>query len=151
MLDTGICDYLVSLGASVTVLDDSERHRLEQEWLESFCVNVKEQTGKWVYRGYRWHAFSYGYASAKTGVEALEYYKALRPKRFYVFSDWGPEIGLACEGIEPPDLTELGTDLYAFPKSLLWTMFFTHEQPSLGPYFACRDWKTLKRKIAASG
>jgi hypothetical protein len=150
MVKPQLYDFVMSLGAAVTVLENPERQHLERRWLHAFCGSVKDKTGKWIYRGYRWHAFSYGYEEAKTGLKALACYKSLRPRRFYVFSDWGPEIGLACEGIAPPDLSELSSDLYVFPSSLLWTMFFTHEQPDLGPFFACTDWVTLEKKRSQS-
>jgi hypothetical protein len=141
-------DYLVTLGASVTVIEDRERRRLDREWLNAFCGNVKAQTGKWAYRGLRWHAFSYGYETAKRGREALTYYNSLRPKAFLVFVDERREAGFLCEGIAPPDLTELRADVYVFPRGYLWTMFFTHEQ-GLGPYFACTDWQALEEERSA--
>lgn len=130
----------------MTPVEKPEQRRLEQEWLHAFCGNVKTKTGKWVYRGFRWHAFSYGYEDAKHGPTALEYYRSLRPKRLFVFSDTGAEIGFVCEGIAPPDLSSLHDDWYVFPRSLLWTMFFTHEQPDIGPFLACRDWPSLGEK-----
>jgi hypothetical protein len=143
---TQLHDFLISLGASVKVIEKSALQCLDKEWLLTFSSNVKAKTGKWVYNGYRWHAFSFNYEKSIDGHKALDYYLSLRPKRFFVFSDWGPEIGLLCEGIIPPDLSSLHTDLYVFPRSLLWTMSFTHEQPDLGPYFACQDWKVIEEK-----
>ena len=76
----------------------------------------------------------------------VQIYSSLHPRRLFVFSDWGPEIGLVCDAIPSPDLTGLHSDFFVFPPNLLWTMSFTHEQPDLGPYFACRDWDALDQE-----
>ena len=142
-------DYLVSLGATVSLLEENERQKLDRQWLRVFCRQVKKQTGKWIHDGYRWHAYSFEFEKAKQGDAAMKCYKSLRPKKFLVFTDWGPEIGFMCEGIQPPDLTVLRNDYFVFPKSFLWTMCFTHEQPTFGPYFACTDWRAFEDKKKA--
>jgi hypothetical protein len=120
------------------VLDRREAGRLFNTWCERFMQPVKLRTGKWRYRGLHWHAFSSHLCPAESGRCAFEHYSAANSGPLIVIPEfWREYPAVECLGNdENPDLTPTGLDLYVFPRSLAWTMVFTHEQPGHGPYFS---------------
>jgi len=117
-------------------LAPEERDPILTRWLEQFCPNVHRRTGAWVHRGYRWHAYSYGYEVALEHDAAMAAYRARDQRELLVYFEAEGEL-FDCFGVPSPDLGALGCDTYVFPADLAWTMIFTHEQDcGLGPYFA---------------
>jgi hypothetical protein len=130
---------LDSYGVIGYPLATAERDAILQAWLETYCANVHAKTGAWIHRGIRWHAYSYGFETALAGAAARDAYLAVRERDVLVYFEEdpagsGPDV-FVCDGLATPPLLE-GSDIYIFPRSLAWTMVFTHEQDSgLGPYF----------------
>lgn len=134
-----ISDFLDDFGATFSVLARDELQEFERRWLETFACHVKAHHGKWIYRGFRWHGFSYNLQPYdKRGSRAIETYLAQCPAKYVVFDEELKEA-LRCMSDRYPDLSPLGNDLYVTHANLKWTMVFTHEQPDIGPYFATRD------------
>lgn len=125
---------LASKGVHFHGLPRKEAFRVQREWLARFASNVKEQKKKWVFLDYMWHGFSYEMQPCKAGTRARAAYAAQELEEFCVF-DEGARHGYACTSSSWPDFSDLHDELYVFPKSMRWTMVFTHEL-SLGPYFA---------------
>lgn len=110
--------------------------RLNKQWLERFCANVKLKTGKWVYRGYRWHAWSFGYESALHGARAFEAFVERQATEYYLYLE-REDLLLDCSGPPSPDFRSLFEEAYIFPYDVSWTFALTHEMTmDLGPYFA---------------
>jgi len=108
---------------------------LNQRWLEQHCSNVKAQTGKWIYGGYRWHAYTWGFEQAVSGDEAWERYRSKEQSTYLIFFEHSGHI-FDCVGPRCPDLGILSDDLYVFPPDLHWTMIFTHEESTgIGPFY----------------
>ena len=57
-----------------------------QRWLNRFCPSVKRNSGKWVYNGYWWHAYSFNHEIAVTGIRAFENYQSKPIEPFFCFS-----------------------------------------------------------------
>src|SRR5262245_5909482 len=131
---------LTEMKGQYRVLTEDEIAHYEKKWLETFAQSVKKQTGEWVYRGYKWHAFSYEYVTAKSGEEAIRLYRAEKAEKYLILPENKGNAYL-CDGMELPDVTSFGRDdYYVFPIDFKWTMVFTHEQPELGPYYVRASW-----------
>lgn len=123
-------------GVEAQPVESSVFRSWNQRWLERFCPNVKRKTGSWIYRGYRWHAYSYEYESALRGTRAFNAYVARQATDFYLFFEFD-DLMFHCTGPPSPDLRPLDDDVYVFPHDLAWTFVVTHEMSlGLGPYFA---------------
>jgi hypothetical protein len=122
-----------------TAVTGQEFRAFARQWVESFCPNVKRRTGRWVYNGYRWHAYSFHFEQAISGVHALEAYQSKPIVPFLVFHESNDQM-LSCRCQLWPDLRGLNDDIYVFPCTMEWTFVTTHEMSSgLGPYFALRS------------
>jgi hypothetical protein len=130
---------LAEQGIAFERLGKADAHAIQRAWLNRFAANVKANKGSWAYRGYMWHGFSYGMQPCKQGQKAYDAYRCQPLEEFYVFREDGGTCYL-CTADAYPDFAQQGSEFYVLPKSMQWTMVFTHEQPSLGPYFAeCRE------------
>jgi hypothetical protein len=124
--------YLESIGATYEPIERLELHRLVNRWLKSFCVPVFDRTGKWVYKSFKWHAFSFEFVHAVSGTKALDVYQRHPLKEYILFND-DESWAFKCSGGSHPNLHE---DAYLVPLDFKWTMAFTHEQPNIGPFYA---------------
>lgn len=107
-----------------------------QVWLEAFFPNVKHNTGRWVYRGYRWHAYSFNHEVAISGEKAFGDFQAKPIEPFYLFHERNENL-YKCTARTWPDLRALNDDIYIFSHRLEWMFVITHEMSiELGPYFA---------------
>ena len=114
---------------------NKESSWLRNNWLQVFASRVKAAKGEWVFRGYRWHGFSYGIEPCREGQVALSAYLSQWSVPYFV-SDESLSNCYYCESERYPDLSDLQDDFYVSHKNLKWTMVFTHEE--LGPYFSVR-------------
>ncbi len=122
-------------------LTKKETWKLQQKWRETFSKIIKEKKGKWIYGDYNWHTFSFDFAIHKLGARAIELYKNVSSKEYYVLSEKDDNLGYKCCSKTLHDLSAFG-DYYVFPEDMEWTMAFTHEQSiGLGPYFALKQWQ----------
>ncbi len=128
-----------NLNVDAVPVVQSELRDLARQWLESFCPNLKQQTGKWLYNGLRWHAYSFHFEEAYTGLRAWQALQAQPVEPFLLYSEQD-DLMFACTAANGwPDLRPLAQDLYLFPHSMEWTFVTTHEMTlGLGPYFAFR-------------
>jgi len=126
-------------GVEATTCDRDQFDHVHQLLLERFFQSVKRATGRWIYRGYRWHAYSFGYASAIHGPAAFDAYVAQCIEPFYTFFECD-DLLLDCTGTQWPDLRPLENDIYVLPQRMHWLFVTTHEMSiDLGPYFAHSD------------
>lgn len=110
--------------------------KIHHAWMQAFFPNVKLNTGRWVYRGYRWHAYSFNHERAMSGEDAIAVYQAMPIQPFYLFHEWDNKL-YECTSKTWPDLHTLNDDIYIFPHPLDWTFTITHEMSiGLGPYLA---------------
>ena len=131
---------LESRGFEVEELSRRDAGRWFGEWRQAFLGEVRSTTGQYRYQARHWHAYSYGLVRALDGAAAVEAYFRQEPEQVLVIpEDWSHGCGVRCRGTRLPDFSDHLQDLYVFPESLAWSMAFTHEQPSLGPYFVVRD------------
>ena len=128
---------LEELGLNPELLGTKESYAFSKRWLEMFAEAVKEKHGKYVYRGFRWHGFSYGIQVCTEGADAMSMYLSQWPAPYVIFDE---ELTTCarCVSAKYPDLTSLHADPYVSHENLKWTMVFTHEQPEIGPFFAER-------------
>jgi hypothetical protein len=117
-------------------ISTEELARITTLWKRVFGSRVRRQYGTSVYRGFKWHGFSYGIEPCLSGQTAREAYQ-LKAGPFYVFDEM-ESFGYLCRTSTRfrIDLSELHQDIYITNKQVSWTMVFTHEQPALGPFFA---------------
>ena len=100
---------------------------------------MKRKTGKWVFRGYHWHAYSYAIEQADCGGKALELLHSSPIEPYYLFRERPSQV-FECVSEHWPDLLGFVDDLYLTPCSLKWMFVTTHEMGmGLGPYFAYPD------------
>lgn len=56
-------DFIAQLqaecGTVAAIVGGSLSRAVCRRWLHTFCPNVKSRTGRWVYQGYWWHAYSF--------------------------------------------------------------------------------------------
>jgi hypothetical protein len=113
---------------------------LLQEWREVYARPLHARTGKWTHRGYDFHVFSFGFARAIAGEKAVFTYQSQDPPRRTIVCPHERRLP-AVELIDGalPDLFMSGHDIFVWPEDLAWTMAFTHEDGSFGPYFSRRE------------
>ncbi len=128
------------------VLDKPVRRRLCVQWREVFAPHVLLATGKSVYKGCDWHAFSYREALVGRsrppwqilleGRDALAEYGRQRAEELYVVPASSAVQAVRIRGDVPPDLLEDREDVWVAPPDFAWTAFFTHHGWDHGPWFA---------------
>lgn len=90
---------------------------------------------------YAWHVFSFERYPSISGDEALGEYEKNEATEYLVLVDDERE-GLITD--QRP-MKASATDYIVCPRNWAWTMAFTHEDGSLGPYFARhRDYEVLQ-------
>lgn len=125
---------------SVTEIAKTDAARLRRAWDQAFGGAVLQRTGKPVFAGHRWHAFSWKFTRAETSACATALYAAELAGKLLVFLDDDDREAFEFGGCAPIDFGPCGVDLYVVPSTLEWTMVFTHEQPQIGPFFCRRTW-----------
>lgn len=133
-------DYLEQNSINYSVMAKKVVWKLQQKWRETFSQKVKEQKGKWVYRGFDWHTFSYDFAIYKSGARAMGFYSKIDERNYIIISEDSDSPSFSCSSDKLPDLSNVLGDYYIYPETVEWTMVFTHEE-SLGPYFALKEWQ----------
>jgi hypothetical protein len=129
-------DHLLRNSLQVVKLEKNILPKIQREWLDLFASNVKSEKGSWVYNGYMWHGFSFGLEQNSSGSKAFDCYAQEPLEKCYAFDEDIEECYEFIPNNKFPDLTILDNDYYILPVSKKWTMVFTHEQPSIGPFFA---------------
>lgn len=125
---------LEGLGVSTTPIEGRAFRNVNQRLLNSFFMPTKAATGKWVYRGIRWHSYSYGHQQVDSGEAAVTAYYQQPFSAFYVYHE-GYDRLLQCSSGTWPDTCSFNDDIYVFPCDFKWLFTTTHEQ-GFGPYFA---------------
>ena len=124
---------LDELGVSSALIEGRDFRTVNQRLLKSFFSPTKTATGKWVYRGFRWHSYSYGHQEVDSGDSAIAAYYRQSLMPFYVYHECFDEL-LKCTSDAWPDICSFGDDIYVFPCDFLWLFTTTHER-GYGPYF----------------
>ena len=96
------------------------------EWVKIFFAETKNKTGKYQPRNYKWESYWSGDQPCLNDDEALKNYLKNSVESFYIIDESGKN-GVACPPQEWPSFLDSGLDLYIFPKSLIWSIAFTHE------------------------
>lgn len=136
-----------SPGIVVSRLNIRDGRLFLQRWREVFARGVKEKTGKWTFKGFDWHAFSYKFTPAKEGIRARDEYHAMKCGEAIVMilGIGGQPIFFRLVGRLPTgdslqiivDNQASPIDLYISDPQANWTMVFTHEVSSgIGPFFS---------------
>ncbi|MEL6934869.1 MAG: DUF4275 family protein [Pseudomonadota bacterium] len=136
-MDRRIEKFLENQEVTFELLDTASKNEVEKRWLREFARNVKKETGSWIYRRFKWHAYSGKFEAATEGQKALELYQDQWAAPYFVFDEEGT-WSYRCKSERYPDFTVLRSDIYVVHHNMKWTMVFTHEQPHDGPYFAIR-------------
>jgi hypothetical protein len=134
-------DALLDAAGIVHVLDDREAGAFQQRWRETYCRQLHADEGSWSVGGFDWHVFSGGFARRIADGAALEAFRAEPDGEVVVVSSWTKESPEGWVLARKPQLEELRRDLTVSPRSLAWTMAFTHEHGWLGPYFSRAEWQ----------
>jgi Domain of unknown function (DUF4275) len=142
-------NFLLKYKINNKQIDKQTKWNLRQEWRKNFAVNVRDKTGKWIFKGIDWHAFSYSYTDSSQGMKAEEAYDNLKPKEFFLISSNDQVPSYECKTLSPPSAAEVRIflsdnpdlfDMYISAPDFHWTIVFTHEQKhGLGPYFAFKS------------
>lgn len=137
-----IADFLTVHGYAFTTLGRKQKWEIQRDWRRQFSAGVNDATGKWVYKGKDWHAFSYGFTPCLKGARAEAAYDALTAESFLLLSSNEDVPAFKCE-TGPPKLSALESlamehpsllDLYISSPQFSWTFVLTHE--AIGPFFA---------------
>ena len=134
-MQSEIESFLNEHGITFHLLTKEEANAVRGKWLQAFASKVLKEKGTAVYNGYMWHGFSFEIENCCEGDSALIEYQKQYQAPFVVFDEDG-DFCFRCEGGHFPDLTPFENDLYVAHHNMKWTIAFTHEQPTLGPYFA---------------
>lgn len=129
--------------SDIEELSQKDVWAVQQRWRELYAREMRATTGAWVFRGFDWHLFSYGFRQCVSGIHAQSNLDAHIPCAVVVFSDAGSRQTYGRRGT----LTSLphpqtGSDIIIAPFDFAWTYVQTHEF-DLGPYFSQHDWRTL--------
>lgn len=122
-------------------LNSGQRTRHLRAWRRVYAARLHEQTGKWKHREFDWHVFSFEFARALNGDDAMAAYEAEQPVAALVIPESERLEAVRLEARSLPNFRAFREDVIVFPESLEWTMVFTHEESlGLGPYFSRREW-----------
>ena len=99
----------------------------------NFFADVKQQTGSHCYRGFLWHAFSYGYQSALERNDAVAAYETCEDTELYVHDEQLDMLWFCPRSIVNSE-THPCNDTYIFPPNYNWLYITPHENAH-GPYF----------------
>jgi Domain of unknown function (DUF4275) len=124
-------------------LGQQSRWDWERRWRHAFASRLYAATGKWVWHQYDWHVFSYQYARALSGDEAIAEYLGLAAPVLIVIPEQHSFPALPAFRLTDAKLPQFlgsGLDVLVWPEDLSWTMAFTHEEGWCGPFFSRREW-----------
>ena len=139
---TDLVEIALAAGATATEISRKEGWDLLQAWREIYCAPVHDSTGKWaISGGPSWHTFSYGFFPCLRGSRALHEYSIKGPTDLLVLPEDDHIAAIRCKHSSPVNFSGLCIDVYVTLNSYDWTMVFTHEHPSYGPYFSKSEWR----------
>ncbi len=115
-------------------LSKKDSYKIQNDWLHTFCQNVKIKTGKWVHNGFMWHAFSYNFVATIERDQAIKAYLSQIPTDVILLPEIDSSPTIVYEGIPDIKIRSCLEDFYIFPKNFAWSIAFTHED-GVGPYF----------------
>ena len=134
-------DALDAAGGRREIIPLWRRRQLLQEWRYVYAAWLCVVTGKWTWRGYDWHAFSFNHARALARERASFAYATLTPPSSYVVCPHDERLpALEVVGGSLADFKNSGLDIYVWPDDFAWTMAFAREDGWFGPYFSRREW-----------
>ena len=107
-------------------LSKKEGIAVSSEWLKRFATNVKKKTGKYIDGNYKWEAYWSGIEPASSGSKAIHEYVHSEREDFYILDESGKNVFL-CVACKWHNFLESNNDLYVVPKSMAWSMAFSHE------------------------
>jgi|GEM_PF-3333238 len=101
----------------------------------TFFAEVQRKTSSYAYRGFLWHAFSYGFQPALERTEAVSAFVACDDAELYVHDEQFDMLWLCPRSIVISD-THPCNDTCIFPNTFSWLYITTHEHAQgIGPYF----------------
>jgi hypothetical protein len=134
-------DALDAAGGRREPIPIQRRWQLLQQWREVYAAQLHAVTGKWTWKGYDWHVFSFRHAQAIDGLKASLTYASLPPPKRCIVCPHDERLpAVVIGGGSLPDFGDTGQDITVWPHNLAWTMAFTHETGWFGPYFSRREW-----------
>ena len=80
-----VSEYFREQGVTVSPMSRDEKRGFERRWLETFAANVRKAHRSWIYRGFRWHGFSYDLQPCESWAKALGLYLDQWPADYVVF------------------------------------------------------------------
>lgn len=113
-------------GVECSPLSKREVISISAEWVKVFFAETKSKTGKYQSTRFKWESYWSGDEPCLNGDEALTNYFENESESFYIIDESGRN-GVECSPQNWPSFMGAGLDLYIFPKSLEWSMAFTHE------------------------
>jgi hypothetical protein len=127
------------------VLETAEKGALHALWRARFAAHVQRATGRLVYRGFDWHAFSYAatfdeatlpWSELHAGNAARQRYHdaSFATSKVFVLPERDDMPGYELAVPPLPDFQGQALDVHVVPADLAWTMSFPHDDH--GPYFA---------------
>ena len=117
---------LVEKEIECTSLSKKDTISISDRWVRTFFESTKAQAGKYQPNRFKWEAYWSGIEQCENGDEALFSYLKNETEPFYIIDESGRN-GVECSPQSWPSFLGCGLDVYVFPKSLKWSMAFTHE------------------------
>ena len=117
-----------SPGNVIRTFSEYEAVQLSKDWLSVFGKNRHGVNSE----DFLWHIFSGGHYPSLEQDAAIQAYDEQPELEVIALSN---DLRQALLVDQRPTTSSL-SDFYVFPPSFAWTMAFTHEAGSLGPYFA---------------
>jgi hypothetical protein len=121
-------DLEVGPGRILRRFTEREAQQLLEEWIDVYAKNAQGAN----IEAYLWHTFSAGTFPSVCKREAELRYAEQVAFEIVVLSN--DRVSALLTDVLPTSCN--ASDYLVFPKSLAWTMAFTHEDGWLGPYFA---------------
>lgn len=113
-------------GIDYVTLSKKEAISVFRKWVEIYFAETKRKTGKYQPTNYKWESYWSGDEPCHSGDEALSSYQKSARESFFIIDEAGRN-GIECPPQDWPSFLDAGMDLYVIPKSLAWSMTFTHE------------------------
>lgn len=126
-------DARLAAAAVVEVLDTRTAGTMQHRWRETYARQLKATHGVWCVDDFDWHVFSMQMATSVAAGVAEEAWRDVPDGEVIVVSSWTKAAPEGWILAHKPDMSGLNLDLTVFPRSLEWTMAFTHEADGSGP------------------
>ena len=133
-------------GGRLERLQKRDRAKLQQKWREVFAAELFARKGRWRYRGFDWHVFSYGFADAVVGARAFASYEEHQAQAVLVCPDGTDLPAVVLSNAKLPDFRNAMIDVLVSPTTSSGRCFLlTRNRWDWGPIFPDESGSATRR------